>query len=157
MHERKRKLRLRFAIEVFDEIATALELATDADRARFLDVPEPTYHRVSRGLNKPSNEFMAAVMDAMDRLAAEGAKVPDFRELFPKEEAAAALPEEDLSPVMTRPEAARFLRVGLTKLDALYKSGQLKHVRIGGAVLIRRSDAVAYVDQLPVGRQLQPA
>lgn len=169
MRERNSKLRCAFAIDVFDEIATALKLATDADRARFLGVNEATYHRVSRGTNMPSNEFIAAGRAAMRTLRDQGVRLyrpdgsvialPSTDELFPDEVSDRPLPGEELSPVMTRPEAAKFLKVGLSTLDGLYKSGALKHVRIGNQVRIRRDDARAYLDGLPAGpvRELQHA
>lgn len=169
MRERNSKLRLRFAVDVFDEVATALGLATDADRARFLDVNETTYHRVSRGTNMPSNEFIAAARFAMRQLQEQRVRlyrpdntiiaIPGMDELFPDELADKPLPGEELSPVLTRPEAAAYLKVGLSTLDGLYKSGELKHVRIGGSVRIRREDARAYLDGLKPGpvRVLQHA
>lgn len=169
MRERNSKLRVAFAIELFDEVATALKLATDADRARFLGVTEPTYHRVSRGTNMPSNEFIAAGRAAMRELREQDVKlyrldgslieIPGTDELFPDEVADKPLPGEELSPVLTRPEAAAYLKVGLSTLDGLYKSGALRHVRIGNQVRIRREDARAYLDGLAAGpvRELQPA
>lgn len=149
MHERKSKLRFRFAIEVFEDWAEAHDLPTDADRARFLDVPEPTYHRISRGSQPgrpfiaPSNGFMACVKVAIADV--EGLTYDD---LFPLEVLAGVAVAEDESPLMRRNEAARYLRMGTTKLDELIKDKALPAVRIGTSVRIKRADADAFVASL---------
>lgn len=154
MHERKSNLRqsdlrLRFAIEVFEDWADAHDLPTDADRARFLNVPEPTYHRISRGSKKgsdfiaPGNRFIASA-----KFAIRDVDGLTFDDLFPIESGEATAVTEEESPLLRRREAARYLRVGTTKLDELIKEKAIPVVRIGTSVLVKRADADAFVASL---------
>ena len=63
--------------------------------------------------------------------------------------------------LLTRKEAAEYLRLSLRKLDALAAADQIRRVKLGegkrGRVLFRRTDLDAYVqDNLSVdGRELE--
>lgn len=56
----------------------------------------------------------------------------------------AAVPAED---TLTRAEAARFLRMGLTKFDLLVRSGEVPTFKIGGSRYSRRADLQAWLDK----------
>ncbi len=53
---------------------------------------------------------------------------------------------EGIPPLLTRPQAARVLSVGLRTLDHLLASGDLPVVRIRGAVRIRYSAIESFLD-----------
>ena len=52
-------------------------------------------------------------------------------------------------PFYTRKEAARELRMSVTKLDRVIASGELKAKRHGHAVVVMRSEIERYIEQWP--------
>lgn len=142
MHERTRNLHLSFDPDAFDELTQERGFATDAEKAAFLGVSESQWNRVSRGLTKPGATFIAACVWAFPG-------TPDvFNKLFPITPGDKPIPAEELAPILTKQETAKVLRVGLTKLGALTKSGALTAVKVGGSVRYRRTDVEMYIDQL---------
>lgn len=55
-------------------------------------------------------------------------------------------PAEESGPLLTGPEAARYLRLGVTTLYAMLQAGKLKPVRFGRAVRFRRADLDALIE-----------
>lgn len=56
---------LAFNAAAWEAVADQLGLDTDADRARFLGVEQSSYHRITRGLVRPSGVFVAQVLAAL--------------------------------------------------------------------------------------------
>lgn len=56
--------RLRFKVERFNELAAQRGLRTDTEKAKFLDVVQSNFSRITRGLTRPSEQFVAACMKA---------------------------------------------------------------------------------------------
>jgi excisionase family DNA binding protein len=81
---------------------------------------------------------MIAVDDSalIARIEALEAKVADL---------SAGLASPQPAAVMTRVEVARLARIGLSSIDEAIRRGDLKAVRKGRRVLIRRADAEAWL------------
>lgn len=63
--------RLRFRVETFDPIMTALGLTTDAAKARFLGIAQSQYSRAKNNTVQPSQVFIAQVLTALPRVPFE--------------------------------------------------------------------------------------
>jgi hypothetical protein len=50
------------------------------------------------------------------------------------------------SPLLDRPEAARFLRISVRSLDSFTASKELRCVRLAGRVLYRIDDLFAFIE-----------
>lgn len=51
--------------------------------------------------------------------------------------------------LLKREEAAAYLGIGVTALNGLRASEQIKSVRIAGSIRYRKSDLDSYVEELP--------
>ena len=51
------------------------------------------------------------------------------------------------SPLLTREEAAQFLRISLRKLDDLASKGKIQYAKLDGRVLYREQDLVEYIER----------
>lgn len=66
--------RIRLRTAQFDKFCALKGLKTQAAKARFLDVTEPTVGRVVNGERRPGEQFIAAVLHAFPEL--------EFNDLF---------------------------------------------------------------------------
>lgn len=91
MRERNKTPRLTYGKSAFKAIFETLDLTTEAEKARFLDIAESSFNRVHRGVMRPGEDFIARTMNAVanePRLA--GHPFAEFQKLFPIEKAVAA-------------------------------------------------------------------